>query len=451
MSVFILQTTMSSWYLIVLTEIGSLWLASAAPTNIQDCLTIPELCPEFFDYLLPPKPASGSSVFSGSSNNGTKQQVNQTQQLFAASSFNQSSFNGSTHTVPSTLPNPGTHNASIPHPQAKNWTVEVVKIPGLSSDTTTNVTIAGNQTQLPVYYNSTGVGVIVLPVVLGGVILAGTGAIGPKPPLPIFLDGDGKPILSESEQEEISHDCDDDEEGEDDDPEPPDTNTSMSASFSSSSTSASSSSTKMIMSPASTQSPSSTISSNFSSTVATANSTIPTATANASMDNTMIFEPMDYWIVPMDEGYEIGSLIHASINADQSNRLQNNCSKTASANSTNPHAATTYLSLQPSSGLRAPTGTGGLQLLSAGNLYGMKGSFPTPTSSSTTGSGTSSTIGSGSSVPNGVLVPCGYNASPPKTRCPDRCPFKEIGQVDPGDGGPLIIQGFCDNTANLPG
>ena len=446
--------------------------------NIQDCLTIPELCPEFFDHLLPPKPASGSSASSDPSKNGTKQQVNQTQQLYAASSFNQSSFNSSTNTVPSTLLSPSIQILSIPHPQAKNWTVEIVKIPGLSSDTTTNVTIAGNQTTLPVYYNSTGVGVIVLPVVVGGVVLAGIGAIGPKPPLPIFLDGDGRPILSELEQEDISNDSDDGEEGDDDDDddsEPHDTNSSMSASSSSSPTSASSSSsfsrssqssswsskfssTEITTSSASMQTTSFTMSSNFSSTVASANSTMPTATTNASMDNIIVIEPMDYWIVPNDEAYEIASLIDASIKADEPNRLQNNCSKIASSNSTTPYMAMTYNSSQPSSGTGPPVGTGGLQLKGGGlqdkggeNLNMVKGPSPTPTSSSASMAGTSSTTSSSSSMPTGVLVPCGENASPPKTRCPDWCPFKQVSQVDPGDGGPLIAQGTCDNTANLSG
>ena len=165
----------------------------------------------------------------------------------------------------------------------------------------------------------------------------------------------------------------------------------------------------------------------------------------------MVIEPMNYWVVPTDEAYEIASLIDASINADQSDRLQNSCSRTASANSTTPYTAMTYDSSQPPSGTGAPIVTGGLPLDRAGNPYRMKGLFLTLTSSSATETGTFTTTTSGSSAPTGVLVPCGENPSPPKTRCPNWCPFKEIGQVDPGDGGPLIVQGICDNTANMPG
>ena len=335
----------------------------------------------------------------------------------------------------------------------------MIKIPGLSSDSTTTVTIAGNQTKLPVYYNSSGVGVIVLPVVVGGVVLAGIGVTGPKPPLPIFLDEEGRPILSESEQEEVGNDADDKEEEEDDDPEPPDTNSFMSASSSSLSTSAftfyssrssQSSPTEMTASSASMQIPSSTMSMNFSSTVASANSSMSTATENASMEDVTIIEPMGYWIVPTDEGYDIASLIDASINADPSNRLQNSCSRTASTNSTFPYTVRTYNSSQTSSSTGALIGTGGMQLVGAGNIYGMQGPSATPTSSSATVTSTPKTTSSSSSVPTGVLVPCGENARPPKTRCPDWCPFKEVGLVDPGDGGPLVNQGFCDNSANLP-
>ncbi|KAI9750792.1 MAG: hypothetical protein M4579_006313 [Chaenotheca gracillima] len=98
----------------------------------------------------------------------------------------------------------GGENASHPtsgndtlSPPPQNWTVQVVNIPGLESNTTTSTTIDNKPTVLPVYFNSSGVGVIVVPIAVL------VGGLAPIPPLPILLDVEGNPVLPELKQRPI--------------------------------------------------------------------------------------------------------------------------------------------------------------------------------------------------------------------------------------------------------
>ena len=396
--------------------------AVAGSAASYQCMIYPELCVDLLAGVLPQNKQSSASPSPSARLNETKTQQ---RPLLDAASFQETTFDASSHDTPDS----GAASASaLPVPPPKNWTVTVVKVPGLTADTVTHTVVNGVPTDLPVYFNSTGVGIIIVPVVVAGVVLAGAGATGPPPLLPIYLNENGEPIFSEAEQQDIQEDTDNPDPEELDRPN----GASMTSSAMPSGTAAQNSglyggsstmgpSSAIYLPTSAATSPSSPATVNPSQyTIATSaslslnnNRSMPTGSTNASIEMVPdpFVDPANFWNADAGDASAVAQSIQASIDARQLTQAGRNCSRVVPPTST-----------------ATASQTDGIQLLGSGQATGFDGnSKPGP---------------SATPAPQIKAVSCGEQTAN-SAGCPLQCPWKYLGKVDPGNGSPTQDVGEC--------